>query len=154
MTVPWLNASAAFQLNSDPVRVVARTAQGNAIGAGEVALRARIELLGEVPLVDLWGFRQLVAHVQFVPLAGQLIAGEVLGVVWPGADRPMLRDARHARAELTCTSVNLKITAKSGGGVVPGLPGVSDKTLVNLLKHDGHSTQRDVFSAVRDTPLR
>jgi hypothetical protein len=154
MTVPWLNAGTAFKLNSDPVKVVARTAQGNAVGAGEVAVRARLELLAEMPLVDLFGFRQLVARVNFVPVAGQLIAGEVLGVVWPGGDRPVLRDARHARAELTYGSVNLKITGKSGFGLVPGLPVVGDKTLVNLVKHDGLSTQRDVFSAVRDTPLR
>lgn len=156
ISVPWIGLGMAFQMTSDPVTVTPRLAIGHASGAGDVSLSAGLTTFGEVPVVDLWGFAKIVARIHFKPMEGKLVGGESIGLVWSNADRPLLRDARFARSEVSYGAVNLKIKAVFGfdlwGIKIPWFD--SEKTLWSVFKHDGKKTERELFSTVRETPLR
>jgi hypothetical protein len=87
---------------------------------------------------------------------GTLVGGESIGLAWTGAGRPVLRDARFARSEVRYGDVNLKIKAIFGfdlwGIKIPWLD--KEKTLWSVFKHDGKTTERELFSTVRETPLK
>ena len=154
ISVPWIGMAMAFKMTSDPVTVTPRVAIGNASAAGEVALRSGLETLGEVPLASLWGFASILARIHFRPVDGQLIGGESVGLVWDGAGRPLLRDARYARTEISYGAVNLKVKAQWGFKVFGWTLWDEDKTLWSVFKHDGHRSSREVLSYVRQVALR
>jgi len=154
INVPWLGLAMAFKMNSDPVTVTPRVAVGQASAAGEVVLRSGLETLGEVPLFSLWGFASILARIHFRPVDGQLIGGDSVGLVWNDAGRPLLRDARFARTEVSYGAVNLKIKAQWGFKVFGWALWSQDKTLWSVFKHDGKQSNREILSHVREVPPR
>jgi hypothetical protein len=156
INVPWLRLGLGFKMTSDPVTVTPRLAIGHGSAAGDVTLKAGLETLASFPLFDLWGFAQIVARIHFRPVDGTLVGGESIGLAWTGAGRPVLRDARFARSEVRYGDVNLKIKAIFGfdlwGIKIPWLD--KEKTLWSVFKHDGKTTERELFSTVRETPLK
>jgi hypothetical protein len=154
ISVPWIGLGMAFKMTSDPVAVTPRLAIGNASGAGDVTVSTGLSTLGEVPLVDLWGFAKILARIDFKPLDGKLVGGESIGLVWSSAGGPVLRDARFARSEVGYGAVNLKIKAQWGFEIFGWSLWKDEKTLWSVFKHDGKKTERELFSTVRETPLK
>lgn len=154
ISVPWIGLGMAFKMTSDPVAVTPRLAIGHASGAGDVSLTAGLTTLGSVPLVDLWGFAKILARIHFKPVDGKLIGGESVGLAWSSTGRPVLRDARFARSEVGYGAVNLKIKAEWGFEIFGWRLWKDEKTLWSVFKHDGRKSERELFSAVRETRLQ
>lgn len=154
ISVPWIGLGLAFKMTSDPVAVTPRLAIGHASGAGDVTLATGLTTLGELPLVDLWGFAKILARLHFKPVDGKLVGGESIGLAWSTAGQPVLRDARFARSEVSYGAVNLKIKAEWGFEIFGWSLWKDDKTLWSVFKHDGKKTERELFSTVRETALK
>lgn len=155
--IPWMGLDVTFAVNTHPVTATPRVAIGHANAAGEIAIQSKLECLGEVPILSLWGgFAKIAARIHFDPVNGKLVGGDTIGLVWNSASRPMLRDARFARSEVSYGAVNLKIKATVGFIKVFGwtLWKGKDFTLWSVFKHDGKKSERELFSTVRETPLK
>lgn len=149
--IDWLTAAVAITAGN--VDLTPRIALGTASASAEARLSSGLGAYAEVPLYSLWGFASVSFRLDWAVFDGGVVGGNSIAVAWGPAGKPLLRDAKYAKADYSTGGLGAKFKAKVGFDFWI-IRWHKDFTLFYLFKHDGHSVSREIASFVKDTPLR
>lgn len=148
--IDWLAAAVRFTAGN--VDLTPRIALGTASASAEARLSTSLNAYAEVPLYSLWGFATVLFRMDWAVFDGGVVGGDMVGVAWNSSGKPVLRNAKYAKADYSTGGLGAKVKAKVGFDFIIW-KWDRDLTLFYLFRHDGHSVSKEILSVVSDRTL-